>query len=274
MKGIRRSFGVVLVGIALFVGFSGTAVWSGTAHAAQQTTGQAEDTLTTDLNQERTSRGLNALTVASDLVDYARQHSADMAAAGKPYHDPNIQSNVQNWQELGDNVGSGPDADHVHQGFMASQKHRDDILHPTWTEVGVGCYWAGNVLYVTEVFRLPEQARPASAAVVNPPVHVGPPPRAVVVRSAAIPAPAPRPAAPPATTATTTPTTAAPTSTSTSLIAAATPEWPPASFNTKPAASHSANRPSMSAVAVVASVLLMLVASVHARALRRRAARS
>jgi len=264
---------VVLVGISTFVGF----FWglSGQAHAAQQTTEQAEATLTVDLNQERTSRGLDALTVASDLVDYARQHSADMAAAGRPYHDPNIQSNVQNWQELGDNVGSGPDADHVHQGFMNSQKHRDDILHPTYTEVGVGCYWAGNVLYVTEVFRRPMEAQAPPTVTKNPPVHVGPPAR-VDVRASDVrvpAAPAPAPTAPP-TTAAAPPTTAASTSTSTSLVAAAAPQWPQASFSAKRAASHGAGGPSTSAVAVVAALLLLVVASVQARALRRRAERS
>ena len=114
---------VVLVGIAIFVGFSGT------AHAAQQSTGEVESTLTADINQERTSRGLGALTVASDLVAWAEHHCADKAADGRPYHDPNIQTQIQNWQELGDNVGSGPDADHLHQGFMNSQIHRDEILH-------------------------------------------------------------------------------------------------------------------------------------------------
>lgn len=270
MKGIRRSFGVVLVGIAIFVGFSGT------AHAAQQTTGEAENTLTVDLNQERTSRGLGALTVASDLVAYAEQHSADMAAAGHPYHDPNIQSNVQNWQELGDNVGSGPDADHVHQGFMASQKHRDDILHPTYTEVGVGCYWAGNVLYVTEVFRRPMEAQAPPTVTNNPPVHVGPP-RNVVVQASVVrvpAAPAPAPTAPPTTAAAPPTTAAAPSSTSTSMVAAAAPEWPPASLSAKRAASHSGQGPSMSAVAVVAAVLLMLSASFVAHTLRRRAERA
>jgi hypothetical protein len=260
-----------MVGTAIIVGFSGV------AHAAQQSISEAENTLTADLNQERTSRGLGALTVSSDLVDYARQHSAHMAAAGRPYHDPDIQSNVQNWQELGDNVGSGPDADHVHQGFMNSQKHRDDILHPTYTEVGVGCYWAGNVLYVTEVFRRPMEAQAPPTVTDNPPVHVGAPPHVVVrssvVRPPAAPAPASAPTAPP-TTAAAALTTAAPTSTSTSLVAAAAPEWPPASLSAKRAASHSSEGPSMSAVAVVAAVLLMLVASLQAHALRRRAERS
>jgi hypothetical protein len=269
MKGIRRSIGVVLVGIAIFVGFSGV------AHAASQTTGEAENTLTADINQERTSRGLGALTVASDLVAYARQHSAEMAAAGRPSHDPNVQSNVQNWQELGDNVGSGPDADHLHQGFMNSQVHRDEILRPSYTQVGVGAYWAGNVLYVTEVFRLPEQARPApvTRAAVPAAPRPGPAPR-VVVRTASIPAPTPAPVAPP-TTAAAPATTAAPaTSTSTPVLAAA-PQWPAASaLKTEPAASHGSHGTSLPTVAVVAAVLLMLVAGVEVHTLRRRAERS
>lgn len=252
--------------MAIFVGFSGTAVWSGIAHAAQ-TTDQAENALTADINQERTSRGLGTLAVADDLVAYARQHSADMASAGRPYHDPNIQSNVQNWQHMGDNVGSGPDADHLHQGFMNSQIHRDEILMPDYTQVGVGAYWAGNVLYVTEVFRLPEQVRPVVRAAA---------PARVVSRTVAAPVPA-KPAAParvaPPTTAAAPPPTVAPPSTSTSLVAAAAPQWPAATLKAERAASHSSNGTSMPAIAVVAAVLLMLVAGVEVHTLRRRAAR-
>jgi Cysteine-rich secretory protein family len=266
MKGIRRSFVVVLVGIAIFVGFSGT------AHAAQQSssngqsTGEAENTLTADINQERTSRGLGALTVASDLVAYARQHSADMAAAGHPYHDPNIQSNVQNWQHMGDNVGSGPDADHLHQGFMNSQIHRDEILMPDYTQVGVGAYWAGDVLWVTEVFRLPEQA-------VTAPIRRAAPAPRVVTHAVAAPTPTKTAPVAPPTTAAAPPTTVAPPSTSTSLIAAAAPQWPAAALNAQRAASHGTTS-NMSAVAVAAALLLMLVAGVEVHTLRRRAARS
>ena len=56
-----------------------------------------------------------ALAVAGDMAALARQHSADMAAAGHPYHDPNIRSEVQNWQVLGDNVGSGPSVDNANE---------------------------------------------------------------------------------------------------------------------------------------------------------------
>ena len=254
---------VVLVGISTFVGFSGH------AFGAPQTTSDAEATLTTDINQERVSRGFGALTVAPDLIVWAERHSADMAAAGRPYHDPNIQTQVQNWQELGDNVGSGPDADHLHQGFMNSQIHRDEILHPSYTEVGVGAYWAGNVLYVTEVFRLPQQAAPA------PVRHATPPPARVVTHTVAVPVPAPPKATPvaPPTTISAPPSTVAP-STSTSLVAAAGPQWPTSVLKTQPAASHGAKGTDTSAIAVVAAALLMLVAAVETAALRHRAARS
>jgi hypothetical protein len=151
---------------------------------------------------------------------------------------------------------------------MNSQIHRDEILMPDYTEVGVGCYWAGNVLYVTEVFRLPMQAQaPVARAATTP--RPAPAPR-VAVRSAAIPAPAPTS---PTTAAAPTPT-AAPT-TSTSLVAAATPEWPPATLlKTERAASHGAKGTNISAFAVVAALLLMLVAGIEVSTLRRRAARS
>lgn len=261
--GIRRTITVLLVGSSLFILFGGTRAW---ADAPKQS--EAEAGFTADLNHERTNRGLGPLAVASDLVAWARQHSADMAAAGKPYHDPNIQTQVQNWQVLGDNVGSGPNEPSIHTGFMNSQVHRDEILEPRYTEVGVGCYWAGNVLYVTEVFRLPERAAgPVSRAAT--PARPAPAPR-VVTRTVAAPgpAPAPAPAAPPTTAA---PSTTTAPSTSTSMLAAA-PQWPPAStvLNTRSAASHTPKNNSVSAVTVAAAVLLMLVAGIEVSVLRRR----
>src|SRR4051812_9107328 len=150
---------------------------------------------------------------------------------------------------------------------MNSQVHRDEILNPHFTQVGVGAYWAGNVLYVTEVFRLPEQAAAAPAR------RAAPAPARVVTRTVAAPAPAaakPAVAPAPPTTAAAPPTTAAPPSTSTSLVAAAAPQWPAAALNTQRAASHASEGGTpLSALAVVAAVLLMLVAGVEVHTLRR-----
>ncbi|MCU1448578.1 MAG: Allergen V5/Tpx family protein, partial [Acidimicrobiales bacterium] len=191
--GIRRSIGVVLLGIVPFILFGASQAWA----VGQQTTGEAESSFTANLNQERTTRGLEPLATTADLVALARQHSVDMASAGHPYHDPDIQSKVQNWQVMGDNVGSGPDEPHIHDGFMNSKIHRDEILYPRYTEVGVGCYWAGNVLYVTEIFRLPMTAAGTSAT----PAPRAAPATRVATRTVR---PASAPAVPRATTAPTT----------------------------------------------------------------------
>lgn len=62
------------------------------------------------VNAERAQRGLQTLTVASDLADVARRHSLDMAAQQRLYHNPALGSQVRNWRMVGENVGTGPDA--------------------------------------------------------------------------------------------------------------------------------------------------------------------
>jgi Cysteine-rich secretory protein family len=269
---------VLLVGIVLFVLSGASRAWAD----GQETTGYAESYLTTHINMERSSRGLGTLAVADDLVALARQHSADMAAAGHPYHDPNIQSEVQNWQHMGDNVGSGPDAESLHQAFMNSQVHREEILMPDYTQVGVGAYWSGNVLYVTEIFRRPADSNaspanaspapsPTSTAAPRPHQQVAP---ARVVRPAAPPAVTTQPpAAPPTTTAT--PPSTAPASTTTSIDLPQIPmqPWPPASVlaSHRGAASSPVNNP-LTPFAAVGAVLLMTVGGILVATLRRRSA--
>jgi hypothetical protein len=232
----------------------------------------AESGFTTRLNQERTSRGLQALATAGDLATLARQHSRDMAAAGHPYHDPNIRNEVQDWQVLGDNVGSGPSVDAVHQGFMGSQVHRDEILDPEYTQVGVGVAWAGNVLYVTEIFRLPRSAQPQAAPA---PAPASPAPSPVVVRRAvrlqpvSRSAPATAPASPMATTPPppppTPPTTvAAPEAPRTTEALARLP-----AFDPRPISRSVPAAPSSRLAALVAAILVILAAGAQLSVARR-----
>jgi hypothetical protein len=108
-----------------------------------------------------------------------------MASGDRIYHNPNLQSQVRNWRIVAENVGRGSDADWVHGAFMASASHRAIILDGRVTELGVGSFRKGGLLYVVEVFRLPKSA---AAPVAAP--RPAPPPR----RAAAPPAPAPAPA--------------------------------------------------------------------------------
>ncbi|HEU0130558.1 MAG TPA: CAP domain-containing protein [Mycobacteriales bacterium] len=107
-------------------------------------------------NSERTSRGLRAYTVASDLTAVALRHSQEMAAKQSLYHNPNLGSEVSGWQVVGENVGDGGTVDSIHTAFMKSPAHRANILATDYTEVGIGTVTDANGrLWVTEVFRLP-----------------------------------------------------------------------------------------------------------------------
>jgi hypothetical protein len=119
---------------------------------AVATTSSSEDSFVSRINAERTSRGLNAVAVSSDLVSVAHSWSAQMASDGAISHDPNLANEVSGWSQLGDNVGRGGSVSSIHDAFMNSSEHRSIILDPDYTQVGVGVVSSGDLLYVTEIF--------------------------------------------------------------------------------------------------------------------------
>lgn len=122
----------------------------------------AESRFVSLVNQERAARGLAAVQVAGDLTSVARRHSQRMADQSNLHHNPNLGGDVSGWQKVGENVGRGPGVDAIHQGFMGSPSHRDNILDADWVQVGVGVVERDGQLWVTEVFRLPAgQSQPA-----------------------------------------------------------------------------------------------------------------
>jgi hypothetical protein len=134
---------------------AGVAFWGSAASAADAHAGS----FVSKANAERTSRGLRAYTVASDLSVVARRHAERMAAKHSLYHNPNLGSEVSGWQVVGENVGMGGDVQSIHQAFMDSPEHRANILARDYTEIGVGTVVdADGVLWVTQVFRLPMKA--------------------------------------------------------------------------------------------------------------------
>jgi cysteine-rich secretory family protein len=120
---------------------------------AVASTSSDESSFVSRINSERTSRGLQPLSVASDLVSVARNWSSHMASSQTISHDPNISNEVSNWTRLGDNVGRGPDVTSIHDAFMNSPEHRSNILDPEYTQIGVGVVaGSDDRLYVTEIF--------------------------------------------------------------------------------------------------------------------------
>ncbi|MDX1512010.1 MAG: CAP domain-containing protein [Nitriliruptorales bacterium] len=111
------------------------------------------------INAERAERGLAKLSVASDLVAVAREHSQRMANQSNLHHNPNLGSDVKGWKKVGENVGKGPSVSAIHTAFMNSAGHKRNILDSDWTQVGVGVVVDGNgIIWVTEIFRLPSGA--------------------------------------------------------------------------------------------------------------------
>lgn len=120
-------------------------------------------------NAERTSRGLPALRVATDLTAIAKHHSEDMAAKQTLYHNPNLATEVSNWQVVGENVGDGGTVQSIHDAFMNSPEHRANILATDYTEIGIGTVTDANgVIWVTQVFRLPYKATVTHTAPAKP----------------------------------------------------------------------------------------------------------
>lgn len=144
-----RRLSSLIVATAVAVGALAAAAPA--AHASTE-----ESQFTSLANQERAKRGLRSYTVASDLVAVARRHAQRMASKGSIWHNPNLGSEVTNWQAVGENVGMGGSASSIHQAFMNSAPHRANILDGDFTQVGMGtAYDSKGVLYVTQVFRKP-----------------------------------------------------------------------------------------------------------------------
>lgn len=137
------------------------------------------------INRERAAQGLGPLSEAGDLLAVARRHSGRMVSRDEVFHNPNLPSEVDGWQLLGENVGTGATVQQIHDALMDSKVHRDVILQARFTEVGVGVLRVGEALWMTQVFRQPEaEAAPSTTTTApavstpTPPPDAGPPPPA------------------------------------------------------------------------------------------------
>lgn len=111
------------------------------------------------VNKERTSRGLKPLTQNWELSRVARYKSQDMkdnryfAHNSPTYGSPGkmIRDFGISYRSYGENIAKGystPQA--VVDGWMNSSGHRQNILNPSFTQIGVGYVASGN--YWTQMF--------------------------------------------------------------------------------------------------------------------------
>lgn len=99
------------------------------------------------VNEERRLAGLPRLEVAPLLGVAARAHSADMAARNFYSHDTPEGLTVAHrvmaagyvFALVGENIAWGQEtARQVMNAWMRSRGHKANILHPDYTEIGVG----------------------------------------------------------------------------------------------------------------------------------------
>jgi hypothetical protein len=151
----RRALARVLV-TALLASVAGTVGAVAAPTAALASSASLESQFVAKMNAARQAAGLRPYAVYSDLTSVARSHSQQMASQQRLYHNPNLTSDVQNWQAVGENVGEGPTVSDIHTAFMNSPEHRANILDHDFTQVGVGVSVDKNgIIWVTEDFRQP-----------------------------------------------------------------------------------------------------------------------
>lgn len=185
--------------------------------------------LTARVNQERAAAGLPALQTSPELADVAARHSGRMAASGDLHHNPNLSTEVSNWQRVTENVGRGPDVGTIHAALMASSGHAANILDGAVSQIGIGVATGGGDVWVTQVFRQPsvqEAPPPPPAPEPEPPPEPAPPPPPPPAPTSE-PEPEPAPAPPSPSETSTTPPPAPPTP-------SAHPTPPPAPSTTPP----------------------------------------
>ncbi|MEY2567095.1 MAG: hypothetical protein QOE35_1624 [Actinomycetota bacterium] len=173
-------------------------------------------------NALRAEKGAPPLSVDAELTDIARRWSAHMADQGELSHNPNLGDEAHDWQMLGENVGTGPTVESIHNAFVNSEHHYANLVDPSFTLIGVGVVERDGRIWVTEDFKQPAKAAASRPAPAPAPPRPAAPPR---------PRPRPAPAAPrPATAPQAQPVSRPPTA----PVAMQTPPAPPVPVTASP----------------------------------------
>lgn len=163
------------------------------------------------INASRANAGLGPLSVDGGLVSHARNHTADMMAAGEIYHSSGGELGAAGgtgWDKMGENVGKGQSPSSLHEAFMNSPGHKANILGD-YNYVGIGTGSQDGYLYVTVVFMKKGSTSPPATTTTTVSQSPG---------TTKAPSPPSTKADPTTTTVETTTTTLPPTTTTTMIV--------------------------------------------------------
>lgn len=112
----------------------------------------AEQEMLVLINNERTAEGLDPLLWDEHLGKAARNHSADMFKSGYFSHqdlDGNSPLKRASEEEpyfiiSAENIAYAPTLELAHSGLMESDGHRENILQPAFTRIGIGIIDGGE----------------------------------------------------------------------------------------------------------------------------------
>jgi uncharacterized protein YkwD len=140
---------------------AGAIVGTNEAASAQQT-GEQQPSMAGQfigqINSDRTANHRPRLTVSGPLMASAASWADAMARSNILAHNPHLATSVSGWKYLGENVGVGYSVASLESAFWASAPHRDNMLDPDYTQVGVAVVDVGGKLWVAEEFSRPLHA--------------------------------------------------------------------------------------------------------------------
>jgi hypothetical protein len=150
----------LLLGIAVGLAFVAPFAISQRANTALEMTTLAEQYLLSAANQERSSRGLPVLHRDAKLAYAAAEHAREMAAhAGISHQFPGEPSLTERGSGAGvafsviaENVGEAPSVIMIHDMWMRSEHHRDNLLDPSVDTAGISVISRNGQLYAVEDF--------------------------------------------------------------------------------------------------------------------------
>lgn len=150
---MARRFTILMVAGALFAGLIPAAT-AGSGDNNCWTFKKTERGFARKMNAARADQGLGKLSLDPELSKVARVHTNEMIRKNELHHTSTeaLRKRVTSWVLLGENVGVGGSVSSLHQAFMNSPAHRDNILHLAYKHVGVGVRKANGRMWVTIVF--------------------------------------------------------------------------------------------------------------------------
>jgi hypothetical protein len=120
----------------------------------------AEQYLLAAANQERIARGLSVLRRDPVLARAAAAHAREMAAHGTISHqfpgEPELTDRGASagvpFSAISENVAEAPSAVQIHDMWMHSEHHRENLLDPAIDSAGISVIARGGELYAVEDF--------------------------------------------------------------------------------------------------------------------------